>query len=302
MNKIAVKIFRGLMVALSKLPLKFHYFMGDFLSWVMKNLVKYRYDVVVTNVSRAFPDKKYKEIKKIVDDFYRHFGEIFAEAIWFSGSSYKKLNKSGIVTVMNPEVISDLYNNSPSLTVLSTHCGNWEILGGLLGYQTATGGRLSFEEKDISVVYKKLSSKVSDDVFKLNRIAPLEQVGTECEVESSQILRFCIKHKDEKRVYIYPTDQAPYTKAGKFPIGEFLHQPTNAMLGSVGVACKLSHAVVYMKMKRVERGRYEMSFIPICNDASKVAPEELMRKYYDLLEEEINETPANWLWTHKRWK
>ena len=302
MNKIAVKIFRGLMVALSKLPLKFHYFMGDFLSWVMKNLVKYRYDVVVTNVSRAFPDKKYKEIKKIVDDFYSHFGEIFAEAIWFSGSSYKKLNKSGIVTVMNPEVISDLYNNSPSLTVLSTHCGNWEILGGLLGYQTATGGRLSFEEKDISVVYKKLSSKVSDDVFKLNRIAPLEQVGTECEVESSQILRFCIKHKDEKRVYIYPTDQAPYTKAGKFPIGEFLHQPTNAMLGSVGVACKLSHAVVYMKMKRVERGRYEMSFIPICNDASNVAPEELMRKYYDLLEEEINETPANWLWTHKRWK
>ena len=89
MNKIAVKIFRGLLVALSKLPLKFHYFMGDFLSWVMKNVVRYRYDVVVTNISRSFPDKKYKEIRKITDDFYRHFGEIFAEAIWFSGSSYR---------------------------------------------------------------------------------------------------------------------------------------------------------------------------------------------------------------------
>ena len=23
---------------------------------------------------------------------------------------------------------------------------------------------------------------------------------------------------------------------------------------------------------------------------------------YDLLEDEINETPCNWLWSHKRWK
>ena len=31
-------------------------------------------------------------------------------------------------------------------------------------------------------------------------------------------------------------------------------------------------------------------------------PEQIMRRYYDLLEEELNETPHNWLWTHNRWK
>lgn len=302
MKKVAVKIVRGVLVILSKFPLKFHYFMGDVLSWLMKNVLRYRYDVVVMNISRSFPELKYKALKKIVDDFYRHFGEIFAEAVWFSGSSYRRVHDAGIVTVMNPETVSEIYDSSPSVTVLSTHCGNWEMMGGLLGYPTATGGKLSFGEKDISVVYKKLSSDVSDEVFRLNRIAPLEEVGTECEVESSEILRFCLRHRNEKRVYIYPTDQAPYTGAGKHPIGEFMNQPTNAMFGSVGVACRLSHAVVYMKMKRVERGRYEMTFIPVTRDASKVTPEELMRKYYDLLQEEIRETPANWLWTHKRWK
>ena len=45
-----------------------------------------------------------------------------------------------------------------------------------------------------------------------------------------------------------------------------------------------------------------MSFIPICEDASKTTPEAILRKYYDLLEQEINETPGNWLWSHKRWK
>ena len=302
MKKLCVNIIRGIIVVLSKLPLKFHYFMADILSWLMKNVARYRYSTVLINLSRSFPDRKYKEIDKIASDFYRHLGEIFAEAIWFGGSSYSRLHESGIVTVMNPEEINDYFLSAPSMTVLSTHCGNWELMGGFLGYRTAGDVKVAIEEEHIQVVYKKLTNEVSNEVFKRNRVAPLEIVGTSCELESSNVLRQTLKQKDQRKVYIYPTDQAPYWKAGKHPIGEFMHQETNVMLGSVGVACKLSHSVMYMKMKRVERGRYEMTLIPICRDASKMTPEELMRKYYDLLEEEINETPCNWLWTHKRWK
>ncbi|MBQ8810146.1 MAG: lysophospholipid acyltransferase family protein [Bacteroidales bacterium] len=302
MSELFAKIIRGCMICLGKLPLKFHYFMGDILSWIAEKLLRYRTDVVWINISRSFPEMKYKELKQVYRDFYRHFGEIFAETIWFAAATYKRLFKSGIVTVTNPEEINEMFLSTPSMTVLSTHCGNWELMGGFLGYRTSSGVKVAIEEKQIQVVYKKLSSPVSDEVFRRNRVAALEEVGTSCEIESSNILRQTLKQKDERMVYIYPTDQAPYRKAGKHPIGEFMSQPTNVMLGSVGVACKLSHSVMYMKMKRVERGRYEMTLISICRDASQLTPEELMRKYYDLLEEEIRETPANWLWTHKRWK
>lgn len=254
------------------------------------------------NISRSFPDLAYRDLKKIYKDFYRHFGEIIAETIWFGGSNYERLRRSGIVVVTNPEEVSEIFNSTPSMTVLSTHCGNWEIMGGLPGYNTATGGKLLVPETAISVVYKKMKNKVSDRVFALNRVAPLELVGTECEVESHNILRYSMNHRSERRMYIYPTDQAPYRDASPFPIGEFMSQNTYAMMGSVGVARKLSHSVMYMKMKRVQRGRYEMTFIPICNDASQMKPEDIMRKYYDLLEEEIRETPHNWLWSHNRWK
>ena len=290
------------MVVLSQLPLGLHYFWGDILSWTARKVLRYRYNTVLINLSRSFPDKKYKEIDRIARDFYRHLGEIFAEALWFAGSSYKRLYRKGIVTVTNPEEVNDFFLNAPSMTVLSTHCGNWELMGGFLGYRTATGEKVVIREENINVVYKKLSSDISDEVFKRNRVAPLEKVGTECEVESSNILRHILKQKDKKMVYIYPTDQAPYWKAGKHPIGEFMHQQTNVMLGSTGVACKLSHSVMYMKMRRVKRGRYEMTLIPICRDASQMTPEQIMRKYYDLLQDEINETPHNWLWSHKRWK
>ena len=302
MKDLCVKIFRGLIVLLSKLPLNFHYRFGDALAWIAGTLLHYRSDVVWVNISRSFPDKKYKELKQIYKDFYRHFGELAAEFIWFGGSSFAGLRKQGLVRMTNVKILNELYDKSPSVTLLSTHCGNWELTGGLPGYESDDEGRLGISERNIYVVYKKLTNEVSDRVFALNRIAPLEIVGTECEVESKNILRFSIANKDRKCLYIYPADQAPYRGAGKHPIGEFMHQQTNAMIGSMGIACKLSHAVVYMGMKRLGRGRYEISFTPICEDASKTTPEEILRKYYDLLEQELMETPANWLWSHKRWK
>lgn len=301
-KEILVKISRALIVFVSWFPLKFHYFMGDILAWIAKNVIRYRTDVVMVNLSRAFPDRKYKGIRKIYDEYYTHFGEMVAETLWFGGSSYARLRRNGIVKVMNVSETNRIYSECRSMTVLSTHCGNWELLGGLLGYETDSGEKLIIKEKDITVVYKKLSSEVSDKVFALNRVAPLEEVGTECEVESRNVLRYAIRHAGERRMYIYPTDQSPYSKTGRHMIGDFMSQPTYAMMGSVGVACKMAHAVMYMKMKRVRRGYYEMSLVPICEDASKMSPETIMRKYYDLLEEEIRETPANWLWSHKRWK
>jgi KDO2-lipid IV(A) lauroyltransferase len=302
MKKIAVNIVRGVLVVMSKLPLKFHYFMGDIFAWLARSVFRYRYDVVMINLSRSFPDMKYGALKLLAKDFYRHFGEIVAETIWFSGSNYRRLHDSGIVTVTNPEDFNELFLSTPSMTVLSTHCGNWELLGGFLGYRTSTGEKVALEEEQIRVVYKKLTSPVADEVFKRNRASALERIGTSCEIESMNILRHAVANRDKRLVYIYPTDQAPYWKAAKHPMGEFMHQQTNAMLGSVGLACRLSHSVMYLKMKRVGRGHYEMTLIPICRNASDTPAEVLMRKYYDLLEEEINETPANWLWTHKRWK
>ena len=300
MGKFGVKIVRGAVKVVGSLPLKVHYAFAGFITWVLKDVMKYRNDVVLTNLARSFPDKKYHEIKQIYKEYYKHLGELFVEAIWFGASNYKRLYKSGIVTVTNPEVFNEVFENTPNTTVLFSHCGNWELLGGFLGYRTSTGVKMAMEEKHIRVVYKELHSKFSDEFFRRNRVNALETVGTECEIESSKILRTALKGRNEKAVYIYIADQYPYVSA--FSVGEFLSQPTLAMLGSAGVAHKLGHAVVYLKMKRVQRGKYEMTFIPICEDASKMTPEEIMRKYFDILEEEIRETPHNWLWTHKRWK
>ena len=80
MKDLCVRLIRGIIVLLSKLPLKFHYFMGDILSWIAKNVIRYRNKVVLINIARSFPQMKSWELKKVYDEYYRHFGEIVAES------------------------------------------------------------------------------------------------------------------------------------------------------------------------------------------------------------------------------
>ena len=300
MNIFGAKVMRGAVKVVGKLPLRFHYAFGNLMSWVLGSLMHYRHDVVVTNIARSFPDQKYGFIRKTAKEYYKHLGEIAVETIWFGASDYKRLYNSGIVTVTNPEVFNDYFTDVPGMAVLFSHCGNWELLGGFLGFKTENGVKVDLEEDQIKVVFKALHNETANQFFIMNRAAALEKVGTSCQIEASQILRHALKNRNKKSIYIYIADQYPYQ--GSHDIGEFLSQPTKAMLGGAGVAHKLGQSVVYLKMKRVERGHYEMTFVPICRNAADFTPEEIMRKYFDLLEEEIKETPYNWLWSHKRWK
>ena len=81
-----------------------------------------------------------------------------------------------------------------------------------------------------------------------------------------------------------------------------MHQPTRTMLGGASIAHKFGYSVFYMSLDSVSRGHYEWSFKEICRDASAMSPDEIMQEYYNLLQADLERNPANYLWSHKRWK
>lgn len=296
MKRFYIAIVRGIIKLFSKLPLNWLYAFFSMVSWLICNVFHYRKSTVITNLSRSFPQKKYWEIDDIAKDFYRHLGDIFAEAIWFAGSGRERILEQKICTITNPEVLSKFYDECGGALVLNTHCGNWEILGGFFLYNYKEP--FTFTMDDTYVVYKKLSNEVMNEVFKRNRINFCPDFPGM--VESSNLLRLLINNKGKKAFYLCNSDQCPYVS--QFPIGKFMNQDTNAMKGVVGFAVKMSMPVLYMRMVHKERGRYEITFIELCKNASEHKAEDIVRRYYDELEKEINETPYNWLWSHRRWK
>ena len=61
MHKIGYILLRALIWIPAHLPLWFHHGAAHFLCWLLRDVFHYRRDVVLTNLSRSFPDKKYKQ-------------------------------------------------------------------------------------------------------------------------------------------------------------------------------------------------------------------------------------------------
>lgn len=304
MTKVITKLLEGLLRLLSALPLGFHYLWAGFFAWILRDVMHYRADVVMTNLSRSFPDKKYKELKAVSDGFYRHFGEIAAEAIWFGGCrNPERLLRRRLVEIANPELLDEVYTKGRGVVVLNSHFGNWELTGGIPYYDYRPDFKgTCYELNDVFVVYKPLKNKVWNEVMRLNRCAPVLRRGYTGYVSSGEVLRLALSRKDRKSIYLFPTDQCPYRGSTSHDEVEFLHQRTRTMLGGASIAHKFGYAVLSMSLDRESRGHYIWTYRLICEDASSMTPHEIMQEYYDILQQDLERHPSNYLWSHKRWK
>ena len=55
---------------LGRIPLRRLYRLSDFLAWVVRDVVRYRKEVVGHNLEIAFPELTRQERRKIAKDFY----------------------------------------------------------------------------------------------------------------------------------------------------------------------------------------------------------------------------------------
>ena len=301
MQKFGTWLLRGMLRLLSKLPLRVHYALGGAVAWLARDVFRYRRKVVDRNLALCFPDKTEKERRAVRRGFYRHFGELIAETVWFGGCrNPERLRRRRLVEIEDPGTVAELYDAAPGLVVLCSHCGNWELLGGIASYNY-TDSPLPFTEQNFCVVYLKQSSRAWDAVLRENRLAPLQDPGHfEGYIEAQDILRYALRHRDGKKVYNFITDQRPYTVSRGLAEVDFLGQRTYTMTGAAALARKLGLAVAYLSMRPDRRGHYLLRYSPICQDASQMDPQQLMQQYYRLLEEDIRRQPENYLWTHRR--
>jgi len=298
------KIFLALLRPLQRLPLKFHYFWGKVFAFLCRKVLHYRRNTIITNISRSFPELKYAEIDALAKDFYDHLGEIFAEAMWYGGCKGRpgRLHAQRLCVEKNISALEEAYRESPSVMILTSHAGNWELIGGFFefNYENPPEKQL-IRQDDMCVVYKAQRSRFWDEFFMCNRLS-CETDDYGGYTESRNVLRYAVEHRKDHLAYIFITDQFPYMNTAKHEIPSFMNQKTYAVLGGAALASKMGMSVFYMGMERKEKGHYEMTFTEITRDASSMTPQAIMEKFYALLEEDIRKAPANYLWSHRRWK
>lgn len=301
-TSLGTRIAKGFLRLKGRLPLGYHRWWGRRLAWLVRSVFRYRQDVVMANLARSFPAKRYDELQAISKRFYTHFATVLSEMIWFGAcrgpKGRKRLHESHIVELTNPDQMKRIYDAYPQIMILQAHTGNWELFGGLNQYTYTTP--LDIDPSALAVTYHRMSSPLWESVMAENRAAPVLDQGFNGYVASDNILRFVLENKEKKYLYNFIADQYPYNGNGSEI--EFLHQKTKIITAATKLAARMNMAVVYLRYMCREEGGYTITFVPITEHAGEMDALEITKRYYQLLEEDLEKQPWNYLWTHKRWK
>ena len=281
---------------LSLLPLRVHYLFADIISWLLRDVFKYRKAVIDTNLAGAFPALAQQERDEIKRDYYKYLADVACETVWAMTRSGSHIRGKGFyrVDAAGERVVNDVWQERKPIVVVLGHTGNWELSSDLPNYMEAP----AFGVNDMTAAYQSLHSPLSQELFLLIRRKRLHSSSSL--VPSHKILRFMLEHKTEARIYFFIADQYPY--GGAAQTNTFLGLETEWTTGAEAIARKLHLPVLYVYLDREQRGKYVIKISQICSDASLLAEGQVTDTFASLLERDIAARKENWLWSHRRWK
>lgn len=270
---------------LSRLPMPVLYFIGDLIFFVIYFVIGYRKKVVLSNLTHAFPTWSLTKRKEVAKEFYRRFSEYIVETLKAITISKEELLRR--VDYLNVPDVQPHADHGQSIIVIASHQFNWEwaLLAGCL--------RLPFP---VDAVYQKLSNASFDRLMLVTR----GKFGGR-PIEKSRVLREVLRTKDRTRALGIVADQSPRRKSPKYWT-QFLHQDTAFFLGPEQLAKAAQYPAYFFHVKRKSRGYYTVELKPLATPPYSKESHKILENYARLTEQLVQEDPAGYLWTHKRWK
>lgn len=265
------------------LPLGLLYPLSTFLSWCTGVVFCYRRKVVEQNLKNAFPDFNKSQLHSVLRKFYMHFTDTMVETYAMLAMRENRLRKR--IHVKNPELLKHYFSQGKHVVAVGGHFGNWEWLGTALPL---------LSPYPVLAAYRPLSNQHIDRIMR--EIRGLH--GTRL-MPDTQIYRAIRSAKEPVLTYLI-ADQSPLPENARWM--RFMNQETPVFMGPEKIARATNAVVVFLAMRRVHRGYYEVEVLPVTEEPSMEAELAITRKHLDLLEVEIKARPSAWLWSHKRWK
>ena len=287
-DKLVYPLLRGWVMLHAVLPMRALYVLSDLLYVLVYYVVRYRVKVTRQNLDASFPGLAVAERRRLERRFYRHFTDYVVETIKLAAISKEELMSRA--KLLNPELIDQLQDEGhPLLILMMGHYGNWEWF---------TGSTFFFKQTRLYQIYRPLSSQAFDRLF-IDLRTRFGSLGIAKNDVVREMLR--LKQSKERALSIFIADQTP-SKANLHYWTDFMRQDTPFFTGAERLARKLNVPVVFCDVRQEARGRYTVEFKLIAEQPKSTPEFYITEQYARLMEQTILRDPANWLWTHRRWK
>ncbi len=270
---------------LAALPWGALYAVSSALAWLAARVFSYQGRVIRENLATAFPQLDEAGLSELTRRYYRGFGDVLVEVIKASSMPAEQIRARVAASGLAP-IKERLASGTPVLLAAAHQC-NWEWM--LLSLSLELGF-------PVDAAYKPLVDHWAErEMLKLRT-----RFGSRM-VPAQQLLGDIIKRGRTPRAIAMVADQEPRTSERQY-WARFLNRDTAFYMGAEEIARATRFPVFFVAMRRVRRGHYEIEAQPLAEPGETLAAGELTERYAGRVEAQIRAAPADWPWSHKRWK
>ena len=270
---------------LSRLPLAIWYPISRFMAYCAWRVLPYRRHVVEANLKASFPEWDDARRELVMRDYYRGFADMLVEVIHIPRMTRTELARR--VKLANPDPVRAEVAKGKPVLLLAAHQCNWEWM--LLALSSELG-------MPVEAAYKPLVDKWAELEMRNLR----GRFGARL-IPAQELLGDIIRQRHAPRAIAIIADQEPVSSERRHWI-RFLNRDTAFFVGPEEIARSVRYAAFFVGLRRTARGHYEIEFVNLARAGEQLPAGEFTARYARLVEEQIRAAPADWPWSHKRWK
>jgi KDO2-lipid IV(A) lauroyltransferase len=239
--------------------------------------------VIRENLRRSFPERNPRELRCIQSDFVARQAETFAEIDYSRRIGAEELRQR--VRLSDPAGVLGADGSSRGVILVTGHQCNFEWVLLRLSLELGAG---------LVALYKPLNGALGERYFHKVRT----RFGARL-MPAKSVTRELGAIRDARALGMV-ADQVPRTSPDRYWT-RFLHQDTAFFKGPERLGRALRSRIVYVSMRRLGRGRYEIELEPLTT-GERLPNGAATERYVRVLERDIEADPAGWWWSHRRWK
>ena len=236
-------------------------------------------------MSTSFPTLSEAQLQQLMRDYYRGFSQVLVEVIRSVSLSPEELRQR--VTLEGFEPVRELLASGTPVLLVAAHQCNWEWM--LLALSLELGYPLQ-------AAYKPLV----DGWAQREMLKARSRFGAQL-VPAQELLAHVLRGGRTPRAIAMVADQEPRTSERRHWT-RFMNRDTAFFMGAEEITRVTKFPAFFVGLRRTARGRYTVSATALTQAGEKLATGALTERYARLVEAQILAAPADWPWSHKRWK
>jgi KDO2-lipid IV(A) lauroyltransferase len=269
---------------LSILPLRVLYLLSDVVYILIYYVLRYRKKIAFINIQQSFPEKSTAAHKTITKQFFKSFCDHWFEVIKMLTISSKEIKKR---YTGNWELLATLHAQNKNAYILLGHRFNWEWIGAAWNLNT---------QQQFAGMYLPVSNKAFDKL-----ILKIRQRKGAIYIPANNMRPYLKMLTQTTHVLATVSDQSPGNLRDAYWYN-FLHRPAPFISGSEKIPKLTKAVVIYAHITKLRRGYYHVNMEEIASSTQEMATGDITKIYIQKLQQDLQNQPYNWLWTHRRWK